>query len=82
MCVRSLAPASQGAGRRMSRSRAKRTFSLADVVFQTKHVECRKDPGIIDELPGACKNIDRIMAHPRDLVKPVHTFTQVMCAKG
>lgn len=74
--------ASHGAGRRMSRSRAKRTFSLADVAFQTKHVECRKDPGIIDELPGAYKDIDQVMAHQRDLVEPVHTFTQVMCVKG
>lgn len=80
--MRSLAPSSHEAGRRMSRSRAKRAFSLADVACQTKHVECRKDPGIIGGRPGASRNIDPPMAPQRDLEEPVHTFTPVMCAKG
>lgn len=74
--------ASHGAGRRMSRTQARRTFRLPDAAFQTKHVECRKDPGILDELPGAYKDIGQVMAHQRDLVEPIHTFTQVMCVKG
>jgi tRNA-splicing ligase RtcB (3'-phosphate/5'-hydroxy nucleic acid ligase) len=74
--------ASHGAGRRMSRSKAKKTFSAADVLSQTKNVECRKDTGVIDELPGAYKDIDEVMENQRDLVEAVHTLKQVMCVKG
>jgi tRNA-splicing ligase RtcB len=74
--------ASHGAGRRMSRSKAKQVFTAADVSTQTTGVECRKDPGVIDELPGAYKNIERVMENQRDLVEIVHTLKQVMCVKG
>ncbi len=74
--------ASHGAGRRMSRSRAKKVFTAADVARQTKDVECRKDPGVIDELPGAYKDIDHVMELQRDLVESVHTLKQVLCVKG
>lgn len=74
--------ASHGAGRRMSRSRARKIFSAADVSRQTQGVECRKDPGVIDELPGAYKDIDRVMAQQDDLVEILHTLKQVMCVKG
>ncbi|HET6284865.1 MAG TPA: RtcB family protein, partial [Polyangia bacterium] len=63
--------ASHGAGRCMSRGEAKRRFTLADVREQTAGVECRKDPGIIDEAPKAYKNIERVMAQQQDLVEIV-----------
>lgn len=73
---------SHGAGRVMSRGAAKRQFSEADIAVQTAGVECRKDPGILDELPGAYKDIDAVMAQQTDLVEVVHTLKQVLCVKG
>ena len=73
---------SHGAGRRMSRGAAKRQFSLTDLALQTEGVECRKDPGVLDEIPGAYKNIDEVMAAQNDLVEIVHTLKQVVCVKG
>jgi len=71
-----------GAGRRMSRSEAKRRFSRADLEAQTQGVECRKDKGVLDEIPGAYKDIDRVMADQTDLVEVVHTLKQIVCVKG
>lgn len=73
---------SHGAGRRMSRSQAKRQFKRADLEAQTAGVECRKDPGVIDEIPGAYKDIDQVMHNQQDLVEVVHTLKQVLCVKG
>ncbi|MFO1350414.1 MAG: RtcB family protein [Gammaproteobacteria bacterium] len=73
---------SHGAGRRMSRTEAKRRYSKADVEAQTHGVECRKDGGVIDEIPGAYKDIDVVMANQSDLVEVVHTLKQVVCVKG
>lgn len=73
---------SHGAGRKMSRAQARRTFSLTDLVAQTEGVECRKDDEVLDEIPGAYKNIDHVMAAQSDLVEVVHTLKQVMCVKG
>jgi tRNA-splicing ligase RtcB len=71
-----------GAGRRMSRAEAKRRYSRADLEEQTRGVECRKDKGVLDEIPGAYKDIDRVMADQSDLVEVVHTLKQVVCVKG
>ena len=65
-----------------SRGEAKRRFSQADLVAQTAGVECRKDSGVIDEIPGAYKSIDAVMAAQSDLVEVVHTLKQVLCVKG
>jgi tRNA-splicing ligase RtcB len=73
---------SHGAGRKMSRSAAKRQFNTEDVELQTEGVECRKDKGIIDEIPSAYKSIDEVMANQTDLVEVVHTLKQVVCVKG
>ncbi|MES9851959.1 MAG: RtcB family protein [Candidatus Thiodiazotropha sp. L084R] len=73
---------SHGAGRRMSRSAAKRRFIEQDVVNQTEGVECRKDKGIIDEIPEAYKNIETVMQNQIDLVDVVHTLKQIVCIKG
>jgi len=71
-----------GAGRRMSRNAAQKKFSLNDLAEQTEGVICRKDKGVIDEIPGAYKNIDEVMANQSDLVEVVHTLKQVVCVKG
>ena len=73
---------SHGAGRKMSRGEAKRTFTLKDHRQATEGVECRKDEGVIDETPGAYKDIDAVMAAQADLVDVVHTLKQVVCVKG
>jgi tRNA-splicing ligase RtcB len=78
----SFSSCSHGAGRRMSRTEAKRRFSRADLERQTEGVECRKDSGVIDEIPGAYKSIDEVMANQTDLVEVVHTLKQVVCVKG
>jgi tRNA-splicing ligase RtcB len=74
--------ASHGAGRRMSRTEARRRFSVADLRDQTEGVECRKDHGVIDEAPKAYKNIDKVMEQQRDLVEVVAELKQVLCVKG
>jgi tRNA-splicing ligase RtcB len=78
----SLFSCSHGAGRRMSRTEAKRRFSQLDLAAQTAGVECRKDGGVIDEIPGAYKDIDEVMANQSDLAEVVHTLKQVVCVKG
>ncbi|PTA44791.1 RtcB family protein [Micromonospora sp. RP3T] len=74
--------ASHGAGRRMSRGQAKRTFSTADLAAQTAGVECRKDAGVVDEIPAAYKDITEVMAQQEDLVEVVAHLKQVVCVKG
>jgi tRNA-splicing ligase RtcB len=66
----------------MSRTEAKRRFNKSDMVLQTQGVECRKDKGVIDEIPGAYKSIDAVMENQNDLVEVVHTLKQVLCVKG
>ena len=61
---------------------AKRRFNRFDLAKQTEGVECRKDGGVIDEIPAAYKDIDAVMANQSDLVDVVHTLKQVMCIKG
>lgn len=73
---------SHGAGRKMGRNVAKKTFTLADHIKATEGVECRKDLDVIDETPGAYKDIDAVMAAQTDLIDIVHTLKQVVCVKG
>jgi tRNA-splicing ligase RtcB (3'-phosphate/5'-hydroxy nucleic acid ligase) len=73
---------SHGAGRTMSRNKAKNHFTLDDLIAQTQGVECRKDAGILDEIPGAYKPIETVMANQSDLVEVVATLKQVVCVKG
>ncbi len=73
---------SHGAGRLMSRIQAKKSFSIDDLVKQTEGVECRKDGGVIDEIPGAYKSIEEVMKQQTDLVEVVATLKQVVCVKG
>jgi tRNA-splicing ligase RtcB len=74
--------ASHGAGRRMSRTKARKTFSAADLAAQTVGVECRKDAGVVDEIPGAYKDLESVIAQQSDLVEVVAHLKQVICVKG
>lgn len=71
-----------GAGRSMGRKEARRRFTVSDLAAQTDGVECRKDDAVLDEIPGAYKDIDEVMARQRDLVDVVYTLKQVLCVKG
>ena len=71
-----------GAGRRMSRTAAAKRFSAADLARQTEGVICRKDKGVVDEIPGAYKDIDTVMSNQSDLVDVMHTLKQLVCVKG
>ncbi len=73
---------SHGAGRVMSRTRAKKMFTVADQIQATEGVECRKDEAVIDEIPMAYKDIDAVMKAQKDLVEVVYTLKQVLCVKG
>ena len=74
--------ASHGAGRRMSRAKARKTFTVADLAEQTAGVECRKDAGVVDEIPGAYKDLDEVIRSQADLVEVVAHLKQVVCVKG
>lgn len=73
---------SHGAGRKLSRGKAIELFDKDDLLEQTLGIECRKDKGVLDEIPGAYKDIDTVMENQKDLVEIVHTLKQVMCIKG
>lgn len=74
--------ASHGAGRRMSRNKARKQFTAADLAEQTAGVECRKDTGVVDEIPAAYKDIDEVIRNQDDLVEIVAKLKQVVCVKG
>lgn len=78
----SFCSSAHGAGRRMSRTAATKRFTAADLARQTEGVICRKDQGVVDEIPGAYKDIDAVMANQRDLTEILHTLKQVVCVKG
>lgn len=73
---------SHGAGRKMSRTQAEKEFTETDLIAQTEGVVCRKDKGVIDEIPSAYKDIDQVMRNQSDLVDILHTLKQVLCVKG
>lgn len=66
----------------MSRTAARKAFTVEDHIKATEGVECRKDKEVIDETPGAYKNIDDVMSAQSDLVDIVHTLKQIVCVKG
>lgn len=80
--LESFCSCSHGAGRSMSRTMARKKFTIEDLINQTSGVECRKDADIIDEIPGAYKSIDKVMENQNDLVSIVHTLNQLLCIKG
>ncbi len=78
----SFCSSAHGAGRRMSRTAAEQQFTEHDLIRQTEGVICRKDKGVIDEIPGAYKDIDVVMENQSDLTEIVHTLKQLVCVKG
>ena len=78
----SFCSSAHGAGRRMSRTAAEKQFTAGDLAQQRQGVICRKDKGVIDEIPGAYKDIDQVMANQNDLTEILHTLKQVVCVKG
>jgi tRNA-splicing ligase RtcB len=74
--------ASHGAGRRMSRAKARQTYTADDLAEQTSGIECRKDAGVVDEIPGAYKDIDAVMAAQSDLVRVRARLRTLLCVKG
>ncbi len=74
--------ASHGAGRRMSRTRARKEFTVEDLAAQTAGIECRKDAGVLDEIPGAYKDLDSVIAAQSDLVEVVAKLETLLCVKG
>ncbi|ADP82893.1 RtcB family protein [Pseudofrankia inefficax] len=74
--------APHGAGRRMSRNKARRTFTVDDLMAQTAGVECRTDPGVLDEIPAAYKDIDEVIGYSDSLVEVVARLRAVLCVKG
>lgn len=73
---------SHGAGRALSRGKAKELYTADDVIKQTEGIVCRKDSGVVDEIPAAYKPIDQVMADQNDLVKVVVELRQILCVKG
>jgi tRNA-splicing ligase RtcB len=73
---------SHGAGRKMSRGQAKRSFSVQDLCQQTRGVECRKDAGVLDEIPSAYKDITEVMENQKDLVEVIGELKQLITVKG
>lgn len=80
--LESFCSCSHGAGRKMSRTEAKKRFTVADHIRDTASVECRKDEDVIDETPKAYKDIEAVMAAQSDLVEIVYTLRQIVCVKG
>jgi tRNA-splicing ligase RtcB len=78
----SFSSCSHGAGRAMSRNKARKVFSKEDLVRATEGVECRKDLGVLDEIPGAYKNIDQVIQQQSDLIEVRYTLKQILCVKG
>lgn len=78
----SFCSASHGAGRRMSRTKAKKVFTTEDLAAQTAGVECRKDAGVVDEIPGAYKDLESVIAAQVDLVSVEARLTTLLCVKG
>jgi tRNA-splicing ligase RtcB len=78
----SLNSASHGAGRRLSRGKARKQFTVEDAKKQLAGVECKQDKSILDELPLAYKDIKSVMANQSDLVEIVTELRQILCVKG
>lgn len=73
---------SHGAGRRMSRTKARELYTEADLVEATEGIECRKDKAVLDEIPASYKNIDEVMSNQKDLVDVKYVLKQLLCVKG
>jgi len=73
---------SHGAGRTMSRTEAKKRFTVRDLEEQTKGISCQKDASVLDEIPSSYKDIDSVMKNQEDLVNIEFTLKQILNIKG
>lgn len=83
----SLTSASHGAGRKLSRNAARRAFAgedngVTEIARQLGAVESRRDPGILDELPDAYKDIHEVIEAQSNLVEVVEYLKTILCVKG
>lgn len=74
--------APHGAGRRMSRAKAKASFTMDDFDKAMVGIEHRRSDVLIDELPQAYKDIDEVMENAKELVKIKYTLKQILNVKG
>ena len=74
--------APHGAGRAMSRTQARARFTQDDLRAAMAGVEFRDSADLVDEIPGAYKDIDQVMADSTDLVEVVHQLRQIINVKG
>lgn len=74
--------ASHGAGRRMSRTKAKKAYTAEDLAAQTLGIECRKDDGVVDEIPAAYKDLHGVIEAQEKLIEPVAHLRTLLCVKG
>ena len=74
--------APHGAGRRLSRNRARNEFTMDDFDRDMQGIEVNRSEAFLDELPGAYKDIDVVMEQSKDLVEILHTFRQIVNVKG
>lgn len=78
----SFCSAPHGAGRRMSRKKASDTFKMEDLEKAMVGIEYRKSDVLIDEIPGAYKDIDKTIEYAKDLVKVDYKLKQILNCKG
>jgi tRNA-splicing ligase RtcB len=78
----SLCSAPHGAGRRFSRTEARRRFTAADLAARMEGIEYRHGEAWVDEIPDAYKSIDVVMEDSKDLVEVVTSLRQVVNVKG
>ena len=74
--------APHGAGRRMSRTQARKQFTLDDLAARMTGIACRVRPSLLDEHPDSYKDVDMVIDRSRDLVRVEHTLRQVLNIKG
>ena len=74
--------APHGAGRRMSRTAARKQFTMGDMDQAMRGIEFRRSSVLLDEIPGAYKNIDEVMEDAKDLVEIQYVLKQFVNVKG
>lgn len=74
--------APHGAGRRLSRTKAKEQYTVEDLEKATQGISCRKDKEVLDEIPLAYKDIDEVIENSKDLVHVDHELRQILNIKG
>jgi tRNA-splicing ligase RtcB len=74
--------APHGAGRRLSRTAARKQYTMSDLDAAMRGIEFRRSSVLLDEIPAAYKNIDDVMEHAKELVEIRHVLKQFVNVKG